>query len=130
MINIRLTKTLDGVYDMKMTNGSFEMSEDGEAAAVSMTEDLLCFRQEMEASLVVDTVADPLAGVQWYEIIFQTSKSKAEKEIELKRAILSAPGIERITQWSWTQTLRTVTIIGAVKTLWGDIDISQEIEPL
>jgi hypothetical protein len=131
MINIRLSKqNSEGVYDMVLTDGKFEMAYDGVAAAVAMTEYLLTFRKEAIASPVVDTGADPLAGVQWYDIIFQTDKSKAEKEIELKRAILSAPGIERITQWSWSQTSRTVTIVGAVKTLWGSFDISQEITPL
>lgn len=126
MITIRLTKT-DGVYDALLEDGIFTMCEDGEAAAVGMTEDLLCFRQEMKASPVVDTVADPLSGVQWYEIIFKTDKSQAQKEIELKRAILSADGIESITQWSWEQSGRTVTITGAVMTSWGEYDISQEI---
>ena len=127
MISIRLSKTTDGVYDAVLTDGIFEMVEDGHAAAVGMTEELLNFRQEMRSSVVSDSVNNPFAGVQWYEIVFQTDKSQAEKELELKRAILRAPGIERITQWSWSQTSRTVTIVGAVKTLWGSVDISQEI---
>lgn len=130
MINIRISRNDAGDYDLKWQDGKIVMAEDGAAAAVAVTERFLLERTECEESPVFDTAADPLAGVEWYAIIWKTDKSKAEKELELQRAILSAPGVERILSWSWTQTVRTVTIDMIIKTAWGAVSSSQEIVPL
>jgi len=130
MINIHLSKNTDGDFDAVLENGIFKMASDGTAAAVAMTERVLCDRTECKASPIVDTNATPLAGVDWYGIIFRADATRTEKELELKRAILSAPGVERILQWSWTQSGRTVTINCQVKTLWGVTSVSQEVSPL
>lgn len=127
---IHLSKNSDGDFDIVFKDGKIKMAEDGTAAAVAMTERLLLFRGEAEESQLVDTAANPLAGVDWYNIIFRPDATRAEKESELKRAILSTPGIDRILQWSWTQTGRTVTIDVQVKTDWGAVSVSQSIEPL
>jgi hypothetical protein len=127
--SIRLSKQ-NGTYDMLLTDGIFEMAEDGTAAASALQSRLSLFRDFCLQSPIVDTVANPLAGTDWYGIIFQTSKSKAEKELELKRVILSTPGVNSILTWSWSQEGRVVTITGSVATDWGAVDVSQTIEPL
>lgn len=130
MIGIRLTKDSEGRLDMLFENGAFVMAENGEAAASALALAMATERIECEESPVVDTVANPLAGVDYYGIVFDTSKSKAEKMIEIKRAMLSVPGIERILRFQWTQTGRTVTITAVLKTEWGVESVSQEITPL
>lgn len=129
-INIHLSKNSAGDFDIVFEDGKIKMAEDGTAAAVSTLENLLLFRSEALESPIVDTNADPLAGVDWYGIIFRADASRVEKESELKRAILSVPGVDRILQWSWTQTGRTVSIDVQIKTQWGDVSVSQEIVPL
>ena len=129
-INLHLSKNDAGDFDLVFEDGKIKMAEDGTAAAVAMTERLLLFRDQASTSQLVDSNADPLAGTDWYGIIFRADATQAEKEAELKRVILGAFGIERILQWSWEQTDRTVTIDVQVKTIWGDVSVSQEIEPL
>ena len=96
-IVIKLVKNADGDEDMSFENGAIEMSENGEACAVQIKERLLLERSEAEASEIVNTNIDPLAGTQWENIIWDASKSRSEKELEIKRVIFSAPGVKRIT---------------------------------
>ena len=130
MIGIRLSKDANGDYDMLMTNGKFEMAEDGTAAACAVLTRLRMFRTECLVNPIVNTTLNPLAGVDFYGIIFSAYKTKAEKELELKRVIMSKSGIYSIRTWQWTQTARSVAIACTVQTDWGDIDVSQVIEPL
>lgn len=130
MINIQLSKNSAGDFDLVFEDGKIKMAEDGTAAAVSMTERLLLFRDQCVDSQLVDTNADPLAGTDWYGIVFRADATRAEKEAELKRVILATPGVDRILQWQWTQTGRTVSIDVQVKTQWGAVSVSQAITPL
>ena len=111
---------------MVLTDGKSEMVEDAAAAAVQMTERVLTFRSECQESPIVDTNANPLAGVNWYGIIFRPDASRAEKEAELKRGILAAPTITAILEWSWTQTLRTLTVAYRVRSIYGELEGTQE----
>lgn len=115
---------------MVFEDGKIKMAEDGTAAAVAMTERLLLFRDQASTSQLVDSNADPLAGTDWYGVIFRSDATRAEKEAELKRVILGTVGVERILQWSWEQTDRTLYLDFQVKTLWGDVSVSKEIELL
>ena len=118
MKTIRITSKSTG-WGLLIENGKFAWVEDGDQAAQHATERLLIFKGEW--------ILDEDMGTKWYEIIFDMSKSKAEKEFEIKKRILKTPGIDSITTFSWTQTGHTVSIEGIVKTDWGEVDIGQEI---
>lgn len=127
-IVIKLVKNADGDEDMSFENGAFEMSENGEAAAVQMKERILLDRNEAIASPVVDTRKNPLAGLQWEGIIFDASKSKSEKELEIKRVIFSTPGINKITYWKWTQDARQLDLNFKVETDWGELEFGETVQ--
>lgn len=129
-INIHLSKNGDGDFDIVFEDGKIKMAEDGTAAAVAMTERILLFRDQASTSPLINHDENPLAGVDWYGIIFRPDATRIEKEGELKRAILSTPGVDRILQWQWTQTGRTVYINAQIKTQWGNVSVSEEIAPL
>lgn len=123
---LNLEKNSDGDFDLVITDGKIEMVEENAAAAVQMTERVLSFRSECIESPIVDTNVNPLAGCNWYGIIFRSDASRAEKEAELKRAILSTPTIKSIIEWRWTQTARTVTVTYRVRTIYGELSDTQE----
>jgi hypothetical protein len=119
LTGIRLTVDSLGRIDMLMTNGAFEMATDGTAAASSMALGVNLDRLECLASPIVDTVANPLAGIDLYGIIFDVEKSQAEKELEIRRAILARTGIKRIIRMSWTQIEHVAYPVIDVQTKWG-----------
>lgn len=123
---INLAKNDAGDFDIVFTDGKVEMVDDAEAAAVQMTERFLSFRSECIESSLVDTNANPLAGLNWYGIIFRADASRAEKEAELKRAILSTPTIKSIIEWSWTQVEHTLTIAYRVRSIYGELSDTLE----
>ena len=124
---IHLSQNSAGDFDIVFEDGKIKMAEDGTAAAVAMTERILLFRSEALESLLVENLT---AGTNWYGIMFRADATRTEKEAELKRVILSTPGVDRILQWTWTQTGRTLYLSVQVKTEWGAVSVSQEIEPL
>lgn len=125
-IVINLAKNDAGDFDLVLTDGKVEMVEDAEAAAIQMTERVLVFRSECIESPIVDTNANPLAGLDWYGIVFRADASRAEKEAEVKRTILSTPTVKSILEWSWTQTGRTLTIAYKVRSIYGELSGTQE----
>lgn len=130
MIGIRLTKNESGNLDMLMENGAFVMAEDGEAAASALALAIETDRRECEESPIVDTVDSPLAGLDMYGIVFNVKTSRAEKEIELRRLILSVPGIKKILRFQWSQTAGAVTITADIQTDWGTETVAQVVTPL
>jgi hypothetical protein len=126
--DIRITKQTDGSWDLKRNAGRFEFADEGTAIAQHATIRLLTFKGEYTYGGEFPHRADE--GTDWYGIIFNMAKSKVEKEFELKRVILGTPGVTGITQFNWSQSGTTVTIEGIVSTEYGELDISQEIEPL
>lgn len=128
MIGVRLTKTDAGYYDLKLTEGKFEMCSDGTAAACHCVTRLQAYRGEYDLGGLL-TGKDNL-GTDWYGIIFNVAMGRAEKTLELRRVILGTPGVLSIESFEWEQDGHTVSIKGAVNTEWGTIDISQEIEQL
>lgn len=120
--SIRITQNSDGNYGLKMENGKFVWAEDGIQAAQHATTRLNIFYGENELN--------PEIGTKWYQIIFQTDKSRAEKEFEIKRVILGTPGIKQVRKFNWAQAGHIVSIDAIVDTDWGEIDLSQEITPL
>ena len=120
--SIRITQNSDGTYGLKMENGKFVWAEDGIQAAQHATTRLNIFYGENDLN--------PELGTKWYQIIFQTNKSRAEKEFEIKRILLGTPGIKSIRTFEWSQSGHTVSIDAKVDTDFGEIDVSQEITPL
>ena len=107
---------------MLFENGKLVWAEDGTQAAQHGLTRLLIFKGEW--------ILDEEMGTDWYGIIFSSSKSRAEKELEIKSRILGTPGVKEISQFKWEQTGASVAITGIVVTDWGNVDISQEITPL
>ena len=122
MKSIRLTRNSDGNYGLQFANGKLQWAEDGTQAAQHGLTRLLIFKGEW--------LLNEDMGTQWYEIIFSSSKSRAEKELEIKSRILGTPGVKEITKFTWEQSGATVTIEGIIVTDWGETDISQEITTL
>jgi hypothetical protein len=127
-LSIKLSKNAVGDYDMVLEDGKFEWSRDGTAVAQHGMERLLIFRGEQSLGGIL-TGKDDL-GTWWYEIIFDASKSRAEKELEIKSRILGTPGVLRILQFNWEQTGGAVSLTGRVLTEYGEIDIAEEITVL
>jgi hypothetical protein len=125
MKDARLTKNSSGDYDLMFENGVLgQPVEDGAEVAQHCVIRLLKFKGE---SVIDDATED---GTKWYEIIFDASKSKAHKLLELKRRILGTAGVKKILSLDWMQSGSTVTIEAAVQTEWGDETISDILEPL
>ena len=124
-IVIKLSKNENGDEDMVLEDGAFEMCEDGTAAAVKMKERILCDKNECVKSEIVKF---PEQALDWEGIIFDASKSKAEKELELKRVILSTTGMQRITYWSYQQISRELHIDFKVISDWGELTFGERIQ--
>ena len=124
----RITQTDDGHWDLLLENGKFTFSSDGTQVAQHALERLLIFKGEL--SLNNALTANTEGGTRWYEVIFATDKTRAEKELEIKSRILDTPGVKRIIRFSWAQAAYTATITGDIQTDWGEEDISQTLEPL
>lgn len=128
MIDLRMTQIDDGGYDLKFENADLMLAEDGTEAAQHATLRMLIFRGEQNLGDLLST--EDNTGTRWYEVLFDMSKSRAEKELELKRRILGTPGIQEISKFVWTQAAHTVSINAIVKTIWGGMALTEEITPL
>ena len=124
MRDVRLTKTDGGYLDVLIEDGRAVWAYDGTETAQHAAVRLQKFVNE---SVIGDSEED---YTRWYEVIFDQQKTLAEKELELKRRILGTPGAIRILTFEWEQAGRTVNIVGSVQTVWGEADVSQEIEAL
>jgi hypothetical protein len=124
LTGIRLTRDSEGRLDMLLVDGAFEMATNGTAAASSMALGVNLERSECLSSLIVDTVTNPLAGIDLYGIVFDIEKSQAEKELEIRRAILARPGIKRIIRMTWTQIEHVAYPVIEVQTNWGAETVS------
>jgi hypothetical protein len=124
----RLTKNAAGFYDLLIENGKVSWAEDGTQVAQHAMERVLIFKGELTHGDKLTTKANE--GTDWYGIIFAMDKSRAEKELELKSRILETPGVESISEWSWTQSGHTVTIEAKVLTAYGEVSVSEDVTPL
>lgn len=125
----RITKDSSGHWDLLLENGVLgPMCTEGTQAAQHALQRLLIFRGELalDGALTENTEG----GTRWFEKIFRTDISRAEKDLEIKRRILGTSGIKKVLRLQWTQSGHSMTITGAVQTDWGEEDISQEIEYL
>lgn len=127
-IVIKLEKNSSGDEDVVFEDGALAMSEAGEACAVQLKERILLDRNEALKNPLVNTVVDPTAGLDWEGIIFDSSKSRMEKELEIKRVIFSTPGISRITYWNWSLTDRVLHLDFKVDTIWGEMEFGEEVQ--
>jgi hypothetical protein len=119
--DVRLTKTSAGYFDLLMEDGEFQWAEDGTQVAQHGGIRLQKFKGE---SVVGDINED---GTDYYGIVFSASTSTAEKLLEIKRRILQTPEVERLLNFSYSLDGNTLSISGAVKTIYGEEDISQDI---
>lgn len=111
MKDARLTGS-GGYYDLKMENGVLApWCYDGTQVANHGLIRLRTFRGERDI--------DANWGTQWYEIIFNVEIPKVEKELEIKRQILSLPGVSYIEEFEMVQEERTWVITGIVQTEFG-----------
>lgn len=124
-IVIKLAKNKYGDEDMVLEHGVFDMCEDGTAAAVQMKERILSDKNECDQS---EIVKKPGLALDWEGIIFDASKSRAEKELELKRVILSTPGMKRITYWSYEQTGRELQVNFKIMSEWGELTYGEMVQ--
>lgn len=134
MIGVRLTKDENGRLTAKLENGRFVMATDGEQAASSVTLGMHVWRDYCELSDVIDMVRNPLEGFDVYGIIFDPTKSRAEKELEIRRMVLSRPGVKRILRLLWVEDRVdghwTAQVQCDYQTEWGNESVSETVVPL
>lgn len=123
MNGARLTQTATGL-DLKRENGRVPRATDGTETAQHGSVRL----QKFVGESVTDNENEDFT--RWYEVIWHQQKSKAEKELEIKRRILGTAGVVRILDFSWSQNADVVNIIGQVQTEWGVESISESINLL
>ncbi len=127
-ISPRLTKTDAGDYDLLLEDGSFQMCSDGTEAACHAVTRILIFKGEESLNGEIEGRED--TGTYWYQTMFPTDKTKAEKEFHIKKRILETPGNDRLEDFTWTQVEHSLSITGRVITPWGDIELPTTITPL
>jgi hypothetical protein len=111
MKDARLTGS-GGVYDLKLDEGVLgPWCYDGTQVANHGLIRIRTFRGER--------AIDKNWGTQWYQIIFDASVAKVEKELEIKRQILSLPGVEYIEEFEMTQDGNEYNVTGIVQTEFG-----------
>lgn len=118
----RLTNIGGGVYDLKLENGKQVWCEDGTQVAQHALERLQIFYGESDSH--------PKLGTKYFQIILDSSKSRAETDLEFKRVILGTTGAKKVVKFKYTQDGHTLNIDGAVQTDWGVVDISEALELL
>lgn len=128
----RITKTA-GIYDLKFTDGKFEWAEDGVHAAQNFVQRFLTNKGEYALN---DGTKDYISnradkGTKIYEVLFNMSLGKAEKQLEIMRVIRSTPGFKAmITPLEFSQTGHALTITGDVQTEWGAFNIGETLDLL
>jgi hypothetical protein len=130
MTGIRISMQ-DGVYDAVLREGGvFEMASQGAACACALQTRLMQYRSELVNHPLIAITRRTSAGVDYYGVVFDTSRSPAERTMELRRVVLGTPGVLSILSWSESQVGHTLTITFAVQTQWGAQSVSQELQPL
>jgi len=124
----KLSKDANGFWDLKLTDGKFEWSEDGAQLAQHGMFRLNTFMGELTLDGKLPGRADE--GTRYFEVIFQPWKSEAEKQLEIKRRIL-IDGVTGLKDFTWVKSGGTISTTGTVETIYGDIDLtSPEVTPL
>ena len=132
MEDIKLALDSDGHLDIVFEDGDIATCTEDESVAVQIMERLLLTRVESLLNPLVDTIADPLAGTNWYGTVLDSSQDKIVGELEIKRVILGTPGVLGITKWSptWPSSSdpgHTMTLSARVSTIYGDVDLNSGI---
>jgi hypothetical protein len=132
----RISKDANGIRDLVFENGRFKTVTEGAEAAQHMETrlNIISKYQDTPGELTLNgEIGDETLsqdGTDLYGILLDASKSKAEKDLHLKRRILQTPGIKKILTWSWTQTGSAVSISSLILTDWGEWDLSGTYELL
>jgi len=124
MKDIRLTQLPNGRLDILLTDGKSEWCEDG----IQAVQHAILRLMKIKTESVTDNPDEE--GTDFYGIIFNMKKSRAEKEFHLKKRILDTPGINKIERFEWTQSGRNVTINALVLTDWGNESIGTTVTAL
>ncbi len=124
----RLTKNADGLWDLKMENGSFAWAEEGTAIAQHVLVRLCAVENELSLDNNLTTKVGE--GTKLFSVVLSSETSQAEKELELKSRILGTPGVVKILTWQWAQVLHSATVTASIQTIYGEETVSVEVVPL
>ena len=128
MKDLRLSPDSEGDYDVTLVNGKFRWAKEGTQVAnhghirMNIPKGTLSLNGRLSNK--------ENDGLDLYGIIFDTKKSKAEKEMEIKRVILQTPGYQSIISFSFEQTSYSASYAAEVQTIYGNRTISDNIEAL
>lgn len=111
MKDARLTLDSSGAYDLKLDNGEFPWCEEGTQVANHGLIRLRTFRGER--------LMDENWGTQWYQLVFNAEISQVEKELEIKRQLLSVPGVQYIEEFTLTQSEMEFNLSAIIQTEFG-----------
>lgn len=116
-----------GGMDFQLVDGKIPTSSDGQQAAEHAWQKLYTYKGENTLDGQLSNLDND--GTRWYEVLFRTDKSRAEKDLEIKRRILTTPGVKKIKRpLVWTQTGHNVEITGSVISDWGEeIDLDNTV---
>jgi hypothetical protein len=114
-----------GGYDFALEGGKIPTVEKGVQAAQKFGQKLLTYRGEnsltAEDDEVVQITNKEDDGTRWYEVLFDVSKSRAEKDLEIKRRLLTTEGVKKILKpLEWVQEGHQVNITGSILSDWGE----------
>lgn len=124
MKDIRLTQLSNGRFDILLEDGKTVWCEDGIQAAQHAAQRINKYKGETVTGNPNEE------SIDLYGIIFNQKKSRAEKELHIKRVIMSTPEIKSIIRFEWTQVGRDVTIKALVQTDYGTETIGTTVTPL
>lgn len=113
MKDVRLTQLSNGRLDIKLTDGKTEWCEDG----VQAVQHAIIRLMKMKGESVTDNPNED--ATDYYGIIFNAQKTKAEKILHIKKRVLGTPGIKRFVTFEFEQTNRSVSINATIETDWG-----------
>jgi hypothetical protein len=128
MKDIRISPDDDGIDDITLEDGAFKWAKDGTQVANHHHIRSQVFKGTLDLNGRLSN--KELKGVDFYGVIFDTSKTQSEKELELKKIIMQTPGYRALTYFSWSQTNHTVSVEAKIQSDWGELTLSSATTPL
>lgn len=128
MIAPKMQKTSTG-WDVVFEDGKIPTVTDGEQAAQHFGQRYQTNKGEYGLDGQISNKEN--VGTRIYDVLFNHQKSRAEKDLEIKRILLGTPDVKRIlTPFAWTIVGQRATVTGDVLTEWGVVHINQTLEML
>lgn len=114
MIDLKLDTS---THDLVLEDGDLVLIQDSEEVAQAVKIHLLTQMGEW--------ILDNGVGVQWFDKIFLVSTPQDEKELLVKRAILSVIGVKNIQDFELDidYATQSMTIDFGATTIYGDVQI-------